>query len=57
VTLEVTPLGALTGREIGTLAAKTKESQPKRVVNKYVVIWQKVGDEWKITTDIWNSSK
>jgi ketosteroid isomerase-like protein len=56
-TLEVTPLGSLAGREIGTLEAKTEEPQPKDIASKYVVIWQKVEDEWKISTDIWNSNE
>jgi ketosteroid isomerase-like protein len=56
-TLEVTPLGNSVAREIGTFSGKTKGSQPQDVGGKYVVIWQKVGDDWKITTDIWNSNK
>jgi uncharacterized protein (TIGR02246 family) len=56
-TLVVTPLGNSVAREIGTFSAKTKGPQPQDVGGKYVVIWQKVGDDWKISTDIWNSTK
>ena len=56
-TLEVNPLGNSAAREIGTFTARTKGLQPQDVGGKYVVIWQKVGDDWKITTDIWNSNK
>jgi ketosteroid isomerase-like protein len=56
-TLVITPLGISVAREIGTFSGKTKGSQPHDVGGKYVVIWQKVGDDWKITTDIWNSNK
>ena len=56
-TLEVTPLGNSVAREIGTFSAKTKGPQPQDVGGKYVVIWQKVGDDWRISTDIWNSNK
>jgi uncharacterized protein (TIGR02246 family) len=56
-TIEVTPLGNLAAREIGTFTAKTKASPPQTVEGKYVVIWQKVGDDWRIATDIWNGNK
>jgi ketosteroid isomerase-like protein len=44
-------------REIGAFSGKTKGSQPQDIGGKYVAIWQKIGDEWKVTTDIWNSNK
>ncbi|MCC8971660.1 YybH family protein [Bradyrhizobium brasilense] len=53
-TLDVKPLGPSAAREIGTFALKTKEPTPKDVTGKYVVVWEKVGDDWKLTTDIWN---
>ena len=56
-TVEVTPLGAAAAREIGTFTLKTKGSPPAEVAGKYVVIWQKVGADWKLATDIWNSNK
>jgi hypothetical protein len=27
------------------------------VTGKYVVVWEKVGNDWKLTTDIWNDGK
>jgi hypothetical protein len=27
------------------------------VAGKYVVVWHKVGREWKLGTDIWNADK
>jgi ketosteroid isomerase-like protein len=56
-TLEVSPLGNAAAREIGTPSAKTKAPQPQDIGGKYVVIWHRAGDDWKITTDIWNSDK
>jgi uncharacterized protein (TIGR02246 family) len=56
-TLEVKTLGRNTVREIGTFSLKTKEPAPKEVTGKYVVIWQKVGKNWKLATDIWNEGK
>ena len=56
-TLDVKRLGPAAAREIGTFSLKTKDSPPKEITGKYVVIWQKVGRDWKLATDIWNESK
>jgi uncharacterized protein (TIGR02246 family) len=56
-TLEVKSLGATAAREIGTVSLKTKEATPKEMTGKYVVVWEKVGDDWKLAADIWNDSK
>jgi uncharacterized protein (TIGR02246 family) len=56
-TLDVKRLGPAAAREIGTFSLKTKGSPPKEVTGKYVVVWQKVGRDWKLATDIWNESK
>ncbi len=56
-TLAVKRLGPAAAREIGTFSLKTKGSAPKEVTGKYVVIWQRVGKDWKLATDIWNEGK
>jgi ketosteroid isomerase-like protein len=56
-TFDVMALDNMTGREIGTFSARTKGPQPLVVGGKYVVIWRKIHDDWRITTDIWNSNK
>jgi uncharacterized protein (TIGR02246 family) len=56
-TVEVRRLGPAAAREIGTVSLKTKDSPPKEFTGKYVVIWQKVGRDWKLATDIWNEGK
>jgi uncharacterized protein (TIGR02246 family) len=56
-TIEVKRLGPAAAREIGTFSLKTKGSPPKEVTGKYVVVWQKVGRDWKLATDIWNEGK
>ena len=56
-TLDVKPLGPSAAREIGTFSLKTKGSSPKDVVGKYVVVWEKVGNDWKLAADIWNEGK
>ena len=56
-TLEVKRLGHSFVREIGTFSLKTKEPTPKEVTGKYVVVWERVGRRWKLSTDIWNDGK
>ena len=56
-TVDVKPLGPSAAREIGTFVLKTKGSPPQEVTGKYVVVWEKVGDDWKLATAIWNDGK
>ena len=56
-TLDVKPLGPSAAREIGTFSLKTKGPAPQEVTGKYVVVWEKVGGDWKLTADIWNEGK
>ena len=55
--VDVKPLGDAAAREIGTFALTTKSSPPQEIAGKYVVVWQKVGSDWKLSTDIWNANK
>jgi len=56
-TLDVKPLGPAAAREIGTFGLKTKGPTPQEVTGKYVVVWEKVGSDWKLAADIWNDGK
>jgi len=56
-TLDVKALGPSTAREIGTFSLKARGSTPREVTGKYVVVWEKVGNDWKLATDIWNEGK
>jgi len=56
-TIDVKRLGPAAAREIGTFSLKTKSSPPKEVTGKYVVVWERVGRDWKLATDIWNEGK
>lgn len=56
-TVDVKSLGPSAAREIGTFALKTKGPTPQEVTGKYVVVWEKVGNDWKLATDIWNEGK
>jgi uncharacterized protein (TIGR02246 family) len=57
VTLDVKPLGPSAAREIGTFSLKTKAPTPQEVTGKYLVVWEKVGNDWKLAADIWNDGK
>jgi uncharacterized protein (TIGR02246 family) len=56
-TLDVKPLGPSAASEIGTFSLKTKGASPQEVTGKYVVVWEKVGGEWRLAADIWNEGK
>jgi uncharacterized protein (TIGR02246 family) len=56
-TLDVKPFGPSAAREIGTFSLKTRGPQPQEVTGKYVVVWEKVGGDWKLSADIWNEGK
>jgi uncharacterized protein (TIGR02246 family) len=56
-TLDVKLLGPSAAREIGTFSMKTKTPSPQEVTGKYVVVWEKVGNDWKLASDIWNDGK
>ena len=56
-TLDVRRLSHWAAREIGTFSLKTKDSTPKEVTGKYLVVWQRAGREWKLAADIWNEGK
>ena len=56
-TVDVKPLGNEAAREIGTFSLMTRGQQPQQLTGKYVVVWQKVGSDWKLATSIWNSDR
>jgi ketosteroid isomerase-like protein len=35
----------------------TEGPTPQDVTGKYVVVWEKVGGDWKLAADIWNDGK
>lgn len=56
-TVSVVPLGTDAAREIGTFKFMTKGTAPHQITGKYVVFWRKVGNDWQLATDIWNSNR
>ena len=55
--IDVKRLGPSAARELGTFSMKTKGPTPKEITGKYVVVWERVGRNWKLATDIWNEGK
>jgi uncharacterized protein (TIGR02246 family) len=56
-TLDVKALGPSAAREIGTFSLTTKGSPPQQVTGKYLVVWEKVGNDWRLAADIWNDGR
>jgi uncharacterized protein (TIGR02246 family) len=56
-TLDVKPLGPSAAREIGTFSLRTKGPTPQEVTGKYVVVWEKIGNDWRLAADIWNDGR
>ena len=56
-TLDVKPIGPSAAREIGTYSLKKRGPMTEELTGKYLVVWQKVGSEWKLAADIWNDGK
>ena len=48
---DVRPIDDNTAREIGTFAFKMRDSD---VDGKYLLVWTKVGSDWKVAADMWN---
>jgi uncharacterized protein (TIGR02246 family) len=47
----------IAAREIGTFVVSPKGAAPQQIAGKYVVVWEKIGSEWKIAINIWNDGK
>ena len=52
-TIDVKRLGPAAAREIGTFSLKAKGPAPKEITGKYVVVWERIGRDWKLAADIW----
>jgi uncharacterized protein (TIGR02246 family) len=54
-TVDVAALGTDAAREIGTYWAAPRAAGGTPLSGKYVFIWRRIGEDWKIWTDIWTS--
>jgi ketosteroid isomerase-like protein len=55
-TLDVKALGTSGARD-RNVRLETKGPTPQEVTGKYVVVWEKVGNDWQLAADIWNDGK
>jgi ketosteroid isomerase-like protein len=39
------------------IARQVRRSTPQEVTGKYLVVWEKVGSDWKLAADIWNDGE
>jgi uncharacterized protein (TIGR02246 family) len=53
----VEALGTRTAQEIGHFSAEMRGKEFQKQTGKYVILWRKVGNDWRIGTDIWNFDK
>ncbi len=56
-TVDVVPLGDDAAREVGRSLILTKSLLAEEIVGKYIVVWKRVGGEWKLEADMWNSNE
>ena len=56
-TIQVDEIGE-TANEVGeyTLKFQPAGAEPVTDIGKYVVIWRRQGDDWKLHIDIWNTN-
>lgn len=54
--VQVDELGTAAAKEIGrfTLDVPAPQNRLAKIEGKYVVVWLKVGEDWKLDADIWN---
>ena len=51
---EMEELAPDTVRDTGTLSMRVKRQRGERVFYKYLIVWQRVGADWKLSTMVWN---
>lgn len=52
--LELKPLCGDVAREVGRIRMSVGDQSPQNVMNKYLLIWQKAGENWLIGSFVWN---
>jgi uncharacterized protein (TIGR02246 family) len=55
--LDVQPLGSDAAMVIGTVALRIRAQPSQQEDRKYLKIYQRVGDDWKMSAFIWNGNK
>jgi uncharacterized protein (TIGR02246 family) len=55
--LDVQPLGPDAAMVIGTVALRIKAQPSQQEDRKYLKIYQKVGEDWRMSAFVWNGNK
>ena len=55
--VDVQPLGSDAALVIGTVALRITAQPSKQEDRTYLKIYQRVGDDWKMSAFIWNGNK
>ncbi len=53
---DVKPINDATAREVGTFSFMPHKAGSPQVTGKYLIVWAKIGSDWKIAADMWNRS-
>jgi uncharacterized protein (TIGR02246 family) len=49
-------VGDTDAQEAGSFTARTRGAHPRDTAGKFVILWRKVGDDWQVAADIWNTN-
>jgi len=50
----IEPLGSEGAREVGRFRFRPQREEAEPILSKYMILWQNVGGEWKISAMVWN---
>lgn len=51
---DMQPMGPDAIRDVGTLSLRVKQQKGARIAYKYLMLWQRVGAAWKLSSMVWN---
>ena len=55
LTTDLDPIGPELAREVGTFSFRTRgPNSLRRIVGRYLFLWQRVAGEWKLSTFVWS---
>jgi uncharacterized protein (TIGR02246 family) len=54
--IEVKSIDQADAHEIGSFTARSRGARPREIDGNFVILWRKVGDDWQVAADIWNTT-
>ena len=55
--LEKLPVSVTLAAHFGTFSMKSKGRTQKDISGRFVQVWEKIGNDWKLAVDVWNDGK